>query len=89
MATVTVNIPSAKSWKTTLAGALMALGAYFQTLDGIYLTIGQVLVIGAPILFGLFAKDSNVTGGAVVQPTPPAALAEKAAEISTTTPVVK
>jgi hypothetical protein len=73
MATVTVDLPSAKSWKTTLAGALMALGAYFQTLDGVYTIIGQVLVIGAPILMGLFAKDSNVTGGTVVQPsTPPA-----------------
>ena len=73
MAQVTVNLPSAKSWKTTLAGALMALGAYFQTLDGVYAIIGQVLVIGAPILLGLFAKDSNVTGGTIVQPSSEAA----------------
>jgi hypothetical protein len=81
MATVTVNLPTAKSWKTTLAGALMALGAYFQTLEGVYLIVGQVLVIGAPILMGLFAKDSNVTGGSVVQPS-----TEAAKEAITTAP---
>jgi drug/metabolite transporter (DMT)-like permease len=63
---VTVTIPTSKSWKTTLAGALAALGAYLVTQDGVYKIVGQALVIGAPFLLGLFAKDSNVTGGSVV-----------------------
>lgn len=73
MAEITISVPSSKSWKTTLAGALSALGAYFITLDGYYQIVGQVLVIAGPVLMGLFAKDSNVTGGTVSQPGIPVA----------------
>jgi drug/metabolite transporter (DMT)-like permease len=56
------------SWKTTLAGAISALGAYFVNLDDpIMKIVGQVLVVLGPVLMGLFAKDSNVTGGTKVQ----------------------
>ena len=79
MATLTVTVPSAKSWKTTLAGALAALGAYLVTLDGYYAVAGQVLLVGGLFLGGLVQKDSNVTGGTVPQATPPAVEAAKVA----------
>lgn len=56
-----------KNWKTTLFGALTALGTYLATQDGITAMIGQSLTVLGPVLFGLFAKDNNVTGGTVVQ----------------------
>lgn len=58
-----------KSWKTTLFGALAAVGAYLQTVqDPAWLqTVGKALVVAGPLLLGLFAKDSNVTGGTVQQ----------------------
>lgn len=69
MASLTVTVPT--SWKTTLFGSLTALGAYLQTQPGIYATIGQILMVAGPILLGIFAKDSNVTGGTVASdPTP-------------------
>ena len=70
-----------KSWKTTVAGAVAALGAYFVNLDDpIMQLIGQVLVVVGPVLMGMFAKDVNVTGGSVVQPSTP----EVKASITTT-----
>jgi hypothetical protein len=57
-----------KSWKTTLFGALTAAGVGMATADdAIVKTIGQILAVIGPVLMGLFAKDSNVTGGTVVQ----------------------
>lgn len=57
-----------KNWKTTLFGALTAAGlGMAQSSEGIVQTIGQILSIISPVLLGLFCKDSNVTGGAVVQ----------------------
>lgn len=50
-----------KSWKTTLAGAISALGVYFTGLDGSWHTIGQVLAVMGPVLLGLFARDNNKT----------------------------
>ena len=76
MAAITINV-TAKSWKTTLAGALAALGAYFVTLDGYWLIAGQVLTVGGLFLMGLVSKDSNVTGGTVPQATPPEVEAAK------------
>lgn len=57
-----------KSWKTTLFGAITAAGlGMAQSSDGIVATIGQLLSVIGPILMGLFAKDSTVTGGTIVQ----------------------
>lgn len=57
-----------KNWKTTLFGAISALGAFLAgTDDAIPKVIGQILVVVGPVLMGLFAKDSNVTGGTVEQ----------------------
>lgn len=57
-----------KSWKTTVFGALTAVGTYLVTIDEpITKTVGQILIVLGPILLGIFAKDANVTGGTVVQ----------------------
>lgn len=54
-----------KSWKTTLFGAVGALGVYFTNItDPSYFhIIGQVLSAIAMFGLGAVAKDSNVTGG--------------------------
>lgn len=53
-----------KNWKTTTCGALIAVGMYLsQQEDAMLKLIGQGLVVIAPIIFGLVAKDHNVTGG--------------------------
>ena len=58
-----------KSWKTTLFGALTALGTYLAgTDDAVTKVAGQILVVLGPVLLGIFAKDANVTGGTVTQP---------------------
>ena len=57
-----------KNWKTTLFGAITALGTYLSTVDEpIVKTVGQILMVLGPVMFGLFAKDANVTGGSVPQ----------------------
>lgn len=58
-----------KSWKTTLAGAIGALGVYFSNItDPAYFhIIGQVLTALSAAAVGYFAKDSNVTGGTTQQ----------------------
>lgn len=57
-----------KNWKTTLFGALIAAGGGLQQVDDPTVQlIGKILAFGGPILLGLFAKDSNVTGGTVAQ----------------------
>lgn len=60
-----------KNWKTTLAGAsaiLIAAGHMLSAISGgdfsTILTDGPIILTG---LIGLFAKDSNVTGGTVQQ----------------------
>jgi hypothetical protein len=68
MAQVTLSVPA--SWKTTLFGALTAAGAgMVLSSDPTVQIIGKILTILGPVLFGLFAKDSNVTGGTVDQGT--------------------
>jgi hypothetical protein len=53
-----------KSWKTTLFGAITAAGlGMTQSTDQVIVVIGQILAVIGPVLLGLFAKDSNVTGG--------------------------
>jgi acetyl-CoA carboxylase carboxyltransferase component len=57
-----------KSWKTTLFGAITAAGlGMSQSADGIVQVIGQIMAILGPVLLGVFAKDSTVTGGTVQQ----------------------
>lgn len=57
-----------KSWKTTLFGGITAAGlGLSQADDPILKTIGQVLAVIGPVLMGLFAKDSSVTGGTIPQ----------------------
>ena len=52
-----------RNWKTTLFGAITAAGAgLIASDDPILKTIGQILAVVGPVLFGLFAKDANVTG---------------------------
>jgi hypothetical protein len=53
------------NYKTTLFGALGALGTYLSTItDPAWLgTVGVVVVGLASALLGYFAKDKNVTGG--------------------------
>jgi hypothetical protein len=66
-----------KSWKTTLGGAITAIGAAFsQSDDATLKAIGQVLIVLGPVLIGIFAKDSNVHGGTVAQDTPATAQVE-------------
>lgn len=51
-----------KSWKTTLAGVLAAVGTYLAANEaGVVHTIGQLLVGAGPLLIGLFARDNNVS----------------------------
>jgi hypothetical protein len=55
-----------KNWKTTLSGALSASGAILP-LFGVPAEIGQAVSVLGLFLIGLFAKDSNVTGGTISQ----------------------
>ena len=56
-----------KSWKTTLSGVLGAAGQILPFF-GVPAEVGQAISVVGLFLVGLFAKDSNVTGGSVVQP---------------------
>jgi hypothetical protein len=59
-----------RSWKTSVFGAITAAGMGFsQSEDPTLKMIGQVLIVIGPILLGVFAKDSNVTGGKDAIPT--------------------
>lgn len=55
-----------KNWKTTASGALGALGILFPAI-GLPTELGQAVSVIGLFLMGLFAKDSNVTGGTVNQ----------------------
>jgi hypothetical protein len=55
-----------KSWKTTLSGVVAAIGQVLP-LFGIPAEVGAAISTVALFLIGLFAKDSNVTGGSVSQ----------------------
>lgn len=71
MSEVTIKVPTGtKSWKTTLFGAVTALGMYLAQQEGLYAVVGQILVVVGPVLMGLFSKDANVTGGSVVEAAP-------------------
>lgn len=64
-----------KNWRTTLAG--IGLGALQLFVGG--MNWKSILLSAAMAALGAVAKDANVTGGSIVQPTPAAALNEKAA----------
>lgn len=52
-----------KSWKTTLCGAIGAVGMYLQTVnDPSWMpTFGKILCALGILLAGYFARDNNVT----------------------------
>lgn len=53
-----------KSWKTTLFGAIGAIGVFLTSqADPTLQVIGQVVSAIALFGIGMVAKDSNVTGG--------------------------
>lgn len=51
-----------KNWKTTASGVVSALGLLFPAI-GLPQEVGQAVSVIGLFLIGLFAKDSNVTGG--------------------------
>ncbi len=62
------EVGSMKNWKTTLFGAITAAGMGMAAAgDSVVKTIGQILSVIGPLLMGIFAKDSNVTGGTTPQ----------------------
>jgi hypothetical protein len=61
-----------KSWRTTVAGIITAIGVGFsQSNDPTLQLIGKILIVVGPVIFGLVAKDSSVTGGSIPQASPP------------------
>ncbi|OPY07239.1 MAG: hypothetical protein A4E68_01921 [Syntrophaceae bacterium PtaB.Bin095] len=54
------------NWKTTLSGLLAAAGQILPIFS-VPAEVGQAVSTIALFLIGLFAKDSNVTGGTVRQ----------------------
>jgi hypothetical protein len=59
-----------KNWKTTLFGFLIAAFAGYTQYKSGTLTPSNISQDIAIIGLGAVAKDSNVTGGSVVQPSP-------------------
>jgi hypothetical protein len=57
-----------KNWKTTASGVLAAIGQVLPYF-GFPQEVSQAVSVIGLFLIGLFAKDSNVTGGTVVQPS--------------------
>jgi hypothetical protein len=55
-----------KNWKTTLSGLLAAAGQILS-IFGVPVEVGQAVSVVGLFLVGLFAKDSNVTGGTKAQ----------------------
>jgi hypothetical protein len=61
-----------KNWITTVGGLLTAIGAsLILQEDPTLKLIGQICSIIGPLVLGWAAKQYNVTGGSVPQPTPP------------------
>ena len=57
-----------KNWKTTLSGIVAAIGASMQlSADPTVKAIGAIVIAVGALLFGISAKDNNVTGGTVQQ----------------------
>ena len=57
-----------KNWKTTLFGCLTAAGlGMINSEDATVKLIGQLLSVISPIIWAVYTKDKNVTGGNVPQ----------------------
>lgn len=73
-----------KSWKTSLGGLGMILGALSDIVHGLSASVAINWQADITAIIGgiglLCAKDSNVTGGTVMQPTPAPVLVQEAAE---------
>ena len=73
-----MGIHNLKSWKTTLFGILAALVGVAQGIKihswSMALRDPTVQLAIASAVIGVMAKDSNVTGGTVGQPSTPEAL---------------
>lgn len=57
------------NWKTTLAGAISAVGAYLSTQPGGWAIVGQILAALGVFLIGASAKDGSV-GSKALPPSP-------------------
>jgi hypothetical protein len=73
-----------KSWKSSLAALITAFFCFVlfdpQWFPAIIISVAKFGAAGGLIGMGLFAKDFNVTGGTVSQPTvanPPSIIEEK------------
>lgn len=55
-----------KNWKTTLSGIFAAAGQVLPFF-GIPQPVGEAISVIGLALLGLFSKDSNVSGGTVLQ----------------------
>lgn len=61
-----------KNWMTTASGLLAAIGAALAQMDDPTIkAVGAILAAVGTILLGASAKQFNVTGGTILQPTPP------------------
>lgn len=74
-----------KNWKTSLGGLGMVLTGLADIVRGLTSDVSAIhweadIVAITGGLGLLFAKDGNVTGGSVVQPTPVETLVQKAVE---------
>lgn len=73
--TIQLSLPPsfAKSWKTTLGGAAAAALGFFQAykIHDIHQIISDPTTLSMFVLavVGFVAKDSNVSGGTVAQPS--------------------
>ena len=73
------------NWLPTVGGIITAAGiAMAKSDDPTVKMIGQILSILGPVLLGVAAKQFNVTGGTVIQPTPAAITIEKLEEANIT-----
>ena len=50
-----------KSWKTSLGGALTALGLAVVAIDPEWTKMGLLIAAGGAFVNGLFGRDNNVT----------------------------
>ena len=55
-----------KNWKTTVAGLIAAAGQILG-IFGVPPEVGNAVSVLGLFILGLFAKDSNVTGGKITQ----------------------
>lgn len=51
-----------RNWKTSLAGAISAVGVLAPAF-GVPVNVGEAVVVLGLFLLGLFSKDFNISGG--------------------------